>query len=273
MTSTEMCSLFVNEEPSGSTNREHISVLVLGGTSEAREAARLLDEAGVSFVSSLAGRVARPRLPVGEVRIGGFGGVEGLRAYLRAEHVTGILDATHPFAEQITRNAYQAARDEGLPYVRLARPGWSEAPGADGWHWVADHDEAASVAADLGRRPMLTIGRRHLGPFSEPLRDHAALVRVVDEPNHEVPAAWTVLASRGPYTLDGERALMSDHDIDVIVTKDSGGSYTWPKLQVAAERGIPVVIVRRTPPPWGPGEVPERAEPAAAVAAVTTLAG
>ncbi|OUZ07548.1 precorrin-6A reductase [Aeromicrobium sp. PE09-221] len=252
---------------------ERATVLVLGGTSEAREAARLLDEAGRPFLSSLAGRVARPRLPVGPVRIGGFGGVEGLRSFLRARGITAILDATHPFAEQITRNGYAAARAEDLPYVRLARPGWSDAPGAETWRWVADHDEAADAAAGLGRRPMLTIGRRHLGHFLGPLADRPALVRVVDEPDHVVPSGWTVLASRGPYTLDGERALMREHGIDVVVTKDSGGSYTWAKLEAAAERDAAVVIVRRTPPPWGAGEVAEYADPAVAVAAITALSG
>jgi len=245
-----------------------MTILVLGGTSEARAAARLLDDRGARFVSSLAGRVAAPRLPAGQVRIGGFGGVEGLRAFLRAERITAVLDATHPFAEQITRNGHAAALAEGVRYVRLERPGWGEALQAARWRWVADHDEAATVTAGLSRRPMLTIGRRHLGHFAVPLANHAALVRVVDEPEHPIPERWRIIASRGPYVVEGERELMAQHGTDALVTKDSGGSYTWPKLQVAAERGIPVVIVRRTPPPWEAGSVPVFASPEEAVEAV-----
>ncbi|WP_293787358.1 cobalt-precorrin-6A reductase [uncultured Aeromicrobium sp.] len=227
-----------------------MTVLVLGGTSEARAVAQLLYQRGEPFVSSLAGRVAEPRLPVGPVRIGGFGGVEGLRAFLRSKNVTAVVDATHPFAEQITRHAFRAAQCEGVPYLRLERPGWSESAGAERWHWVEDHDGAARRAAHLGARPMLTIGRRHLGHFVKPLREHAVLARVVDRPEIEIPPTWRVLTSRGPYSIDGERAIMAEHGADVVVTKDSGGSYTRPKLDVADELGIAVVIVRRTPPPW-----------------------
>lgn len=224
-----------------------LRVLLLGGTAEARELARLLQAAAIPFESSLAGRVADPRLPVGPVRTGGFGGVDGLRAYLRSTGVTVLVDATHPFAEQMTRHAHLAATAESVRYVRLERPGWSGAPGADTWHWVDSHAAAAQAASRLGRRPMLTIGRRHLAPFLAPLADHAVLVRVVDPPEVGVPANWRVVTSRGPYTLEGERTIMAEHHVDVVVTKDSGGSFTWPKLQVAAERGIAVVVVRRTP--------------------------
>lgn len=227
-----------------------MTVLVLGGTSEARAVAQLLHQRGESFVSSLAGRVADPRLPVGPVRVGGFGGVEGLRAFLRSKKITAVVDATHPFAEQITRHAFWAAQCEAVRYLRLERPGWSESAGAERWHWVEDHTAAARLAAHLGARPMLTIGRRHLDHFVEPLREHAVLARVVDRPETTIPPSWRVLASRGPYSVDGERAIMAEHGADVVVTKDSGGSYTRPKLDVADELGIAVVVVRRTPPPW-----------------------
>lgn len=224
-------------------------MLLLGGTAEARALARALE--GVRFTSSLAGRVARPRMPVGDTRIGGFGGVDGLRAYLREEGVTAVVDATHPFAAGISRNAALACATEGVPLLRLARPGWSTHPDACRWHWVETHDEAATLTARLGRRPFLSIGRQGLAPFIETLRDLPALVRVVDDPEVSLPDAWTLLLSRGPYDLASERALLAEHDVDVVVTKDSGGSHTVAKLDVAAERGAAVVIVRRPGTPEG----------------------
>jgi precorrin-6A/cobalt-precorrin-6A reductase len=239
-------------------------ILLLGGTREARDLAVLLDAAGVRFVSSLAGRVARPRLPVGAVQIGGFGGVDGLRSYLAEHRVTGVVDATHPFATGMSANAAAACGADGVPLLRLERPGWSEAPGADGWHWVDDHDEAAALTATLGERPLLTIGRQALHRFVGPLADHAAVARVVDPPEIELPEPWTVLLNRGPYELEGERRLLAP--LDVLVTKDSGGDHTWPKMQVADELGVPVVIVRRAPVPDGV----ERVSDASAAAAWVT---
>ena len=238
-------------------------ILVLGGTAEARELATLLDAAGTRFMSSLAGRVARPRLPVGAVHMGGFGGVPGLRSFLLENRVTAVVDATHPFAQGMTANALAACTADGVPLLRLERPGWSDAAGAETWEWVDDHDAAAAAAARLGRHPFLTVGRQSLGHFVGPLGDVPTLVRAVDEPAIHLPEAWTLVLSRGPYLLDDERAMFDEHDVDVVVTKDSGGTYTWSKLQVAAERGAAVVIVRRGP---GPAGVDVVSDPQAAAA-------
>lgn len=232
-----------------------MSVLVLGGTGEARSLAARLVADGVPVLSSLAGSVARPRLPVGEVRIGGFAGAGGLREHLDAAGHHAVVDATHPFAAQISGHAAAACATSGVPLLRLQRPGWSTLPGAADWHWVDGHAEAAAVAADLGERPFLTVGRQSLGAFAEPLADREALVRVVDRPG-TVPTRWRVLLDRGPFGLDAELAVMREHGADVLVTKDSGGSATRPKLDAAVRLAVPVVVVRRPAAPSGVRTVP-----------------
>lgn len=234
----------------GRWHTDAVRVLILGGTAEARELAARLVEAGVDVTSSLAGRVSRPRLPVGGVRIGGFGGADGLADYLVAEGITDLVDATHPFAATMTRHAAQAARSTGIPVVRYARPGWEERPDAPGWHWAPTLEQVCRVAGEIGSRPFLSGGRQTLPAFAS-WTDRDVLVRVVEPLDAPPLPRWTVIEDRGPYRLDGERELLQHHRIDVLVTKDSGGAYTSAKLDAAAELAISVVVLARPAPPEG----------------------
>lgn len=239
-------------------------VLILGGTAEARALAGLLhgapprprgDTSPFRLTSSLAGRVAAPRLPPGEVRVGGFGGVQGLTRWLREQHVDAVIDATHPFAETISFHAASAAAEAHVPLLALRRPGWVPGDGDD-WHAVASLEEAARALPQLGQRVFLTTGRMGLAAFAA-LDSLWFLLRSVDPPEPPLPARHRVLLDRGPFTLDGERALLREHRVDVLVTKDSGGAATAPKLAAARESGVPVVIVRRPPVPDGVPVVPD----------------
>lgn len=225
-------------------------ILILGGTGEARALAAQLVEGGVDVLSSLAGRVTRPALPVGAVRTGGFGGVEGLATYLEANGVSAVVDATHPFAARISANAVAACASVHVPLLRLQRPGWERHPLAGVFGWVDDIDDARVAAEASGIRPFLTTGRQHLDAFAG-WTDRYVLARVVDPPQWSVPASWELLQSRGPYAYAAERALMEERGVDVLVTKDSGGPLTEAKLVAATDLGIPVIVVRRPALPAG----------------------
>lgn len=233
-------------------------VLVLGGTGEARELAGALTAAGVPVLSSLAGRVAEPVLPDGEVRIGGFGGADGLAGWLREQPVAAVVDATHPFATTMTASAAQACRTVGVPLVRLQRPGWTQGPGDD-WRWVDSLSEAAAALAGFDSA-FLTTGRQGLAAFAGVAA--RCLVRSVDPPEPPLSARATVLLARGPFTVEGELALLREHRIQVLVSKDSGGDMTAAKLDAARQLGLPVLLVRRPPLPAG---VPVVDSPAGAV--------
>jgi precorrin-6A/cobalt-precorrin-6A reductase len=226
-------------------------VLVLGGTSEARAlAARLHPQADI--VSSLAGRVPDPALPVGPVRIGGFGGAAGLARWLADNDIGAVVDATHPFAATITANAAAACRETGVPHLVLARPAWS--PGAA---IVVDSDvQAARVVADRGfSRVFLTTGRSGAAAFVDV--DAWFLIRAVTPPDdHDLPRRHELLLSRGPYRLAGERELLATNRIDALVTKNSGGDMTHAKLDAARELGVAVVMVDRPALPVGVHAVP-----------------
>jgi precorrin-6A/cobalt-precorrin-6A reductase len=221
-------------------------VLVLGGTSEGRALAARL-EPDVDVISSLAGRVPDPALPVGEVRIGGFGGVDGMRRWLVDSKVDAVVDATHPYAATITAHAAAACDDLGLPHLVLVRPAW---PRGDAIGVGSDTEAAKTVAAEHYSRVFLTTGRSGTAPFADV--DAWFLIRAVTAPNADtLPRHHQLVLSRGPYHYDDELALLRDHRIDALVTKNSGGQMTRPKLDAAAALGVAVVMVDRPPLPGG----------------------
>jgi precorrin-6A/cobalt-precorrin-6A reductase len=221
-------------------------VLLLGGTAEGRELATRLHP-HVDIVSSLAGRVPDPALPVGPVRIGGFGGVDGLRRWLRDERIDAVVDATHPFAATMTAHAAQVCRELAMPHLVLARPPWD--PG--GAIVVAsDTGAAEAVAEQRFSRIFLTTGRSGVKVFAD--SEAWFLIRAVSEPDGAVlPRHHQLVLSRGPYRYDDEFALMSRHQIDALVTKNSGGDMTRAKLDAAAALDIPVLMVARPQLPGG----------------------
>ena len=225
-------------------------VLILGGTTEGRAlAAACAAMPGVEVISSLAGRTSKPLLPTGRVRVGGFGGAEGLAAYLREEAIAALVDATHPFAATITAHAADASSRVGVPLLVLRRPGWAEQPGDD-WHRVPTLESAAALLPELGERIFLTTGRQSITAFAQ-VDSCWFLSRSVEQPTPPMPKHLKILLDRGPFTLDGEHALLTEHRIEVLVTKDSGGPTA--KLDAARAHGIPVVLVDRPPlPPEAP---------------------
>lgn len=223
-----------------------MKLLLLGGTSEARALAKRLYP-DVDLISSLAGRVPDPALPVGPVRIGGFGGVGGLRKYLQDNAITAVVDATHPFAANITANAAQACADAAVPHLVLARPAW---PHGDALV-VADDRQAAQMVEDRGcQRVFLTTGRSGTTAFKNSVAWF--LIRAVTPPDADtLPPNHEILLSRGPYDYAGELALLGGYQIDALVTKNSGGAMTRAKIDAAGQLGVPVIMVDRPPLPTG----------------------
>jgi precorrin-6A/cobalt-precorrin-6A reductase len=221
-------------------------ILLLGGTGEARTLAAALHP-GVEVISSLAGRVPDPALPVGRVRIGGFGGVDGMRRWLTDTPVDAVIDATHPFAATITAHAAAVCAELGLPHLLLARPAWGH---GDAIVVSSDREAASTVAAKGFSRVFLTTGRTGVAAFRD--SDAWFLIRAVTPPDGDVlPRHHELLLSRGPYRYDGELAVLQSHRIDALVTKNSGGDMTRPKLDAAAALGVPVVMVDRPAVPPG----------------------
>ncbi|CQD15595.1 cobalt-precorrin-6x reductase [Mycobacterium lentiflavum] len=219
-------------------------VLLLGGTAEGRALAKTLHP-DVDVISSLAGRVPDPALPVGEVRIGGFGGVDGLKSWLREHDIDAVIDATHPFAATMTAHAAQACKELRINHLVLARPPWDHGAATV---VTSDSEAAKAVAAQRYERIFLTTGRSGTSAFVG--SDAWFLIRAVTEPDvHALPRNHQLLLSRGPYDYDNEIAIMREHRIDALVTKNSGGDMTKAKLDAAVALDIPVVMVDRPPLP------------------------
>jgi precorrin-6A/cobalt-precorrin-6A reductase len=221
-------------------------VLLLGGTAEARALAKTLHPR-VDIISSLAGRVPDPALPVGPVRIGGFGGVDGMRRWLRDEHIDAVVDATHPFAATMTAHAAEVCAALRIPHLVLARPAWEP-----GGAIVVESDVNAAevVATQRYLRVFLTTGRSGVKAFAD--SDAWFLIRAITAPDPALlPRQHQLLLSRGPYRYDDELSLLREHRIDALVTKNSGGDMTRAKLDAAAALDIPVVMVARPRLPTG----------------------
>ena len=206
-----------------------------------------LQAAGVPAVYSYAGVTRTRRTPALPTRVGGFGGIDGLVRYLRAQRITQVIDATHPFAAQMSRHAISACAALGIPLLAMERPAWQASPG-DQWLRVADMDAAALALTPQMRRVFLSIGRKQLAAFAPRAADHHFVLRVIDQTDEALPlpaARCTLLVARGPFALDDEHALLQHHAIDCIVSKNAGGADTYSKIAAARELRIPVVMVDR----------------------------
>jgi precorrin-6A/cobalt-precorrin-6A reductase len=243
-------------------------LLILGGTGEAAALARAavarFGEA-MTITTALAGRTRHPGPIAGEVRIGGFGGAAGLADYLIDHEVDQLIDATHPFAAEISRTARLAAGRVGVPRLILLRPPWRRHP-LDRWIEVDSIEAAASLVGRIGRCALLTIGAGTAAAFAR-AEDVRFIVRLIEPPREELPLRHHhIVCGRGPFGLQQERQLLRQYGVDVLVCKASGGTATEAKLIAAREAGIPVIMVRR--PPREPGEAVDTVE-----AALDWLAG
>ena len=248
---TEMTELTELTETESLPARPSDRILVLGGSTEASELIRLMraNAPEIELVLSFAGRTStrNPSPPGVGVRVGGFGGVDGLTNHLRTGSYTAMIDATHPFAARMPFNAAAACASVGIPLLRLAREAWAPEQG-DRWIPALSMPDAAQRVQDSGaRRVLLTIGRQELQPFGQ--CDAEFVVRSIDPPDPTVLSDATVLLARAPFTLDGELAVLRTHHIDLVVAKNSGGDATRPKLDAARQLAIPVVMVERPPAP------------------------
>jgi precorrin-6A/cobalt-precorrin-6A reductase len=220
-------------------------VLILGGTADANRLAQAVaNDSGIDAVLSYAGRTENPTLPPISWRLGGFGGVDGLVDYLRTEKITRVVDATHPFAAQMSAHAVAACASAGLPLLALERAPWRRAPG-DRWIEVDDLKAAAEALGTAPRRVFLGIGRQRLDIFAAHSQ-HAYLVRLVDPPRAPLPLPDAeVIVARGPFDRAADNAMLTIYRIEIVVAKNAGGDSASAKIEAARELALPVVMVRR----------------------------
>lgn len=218
-------------------------ILLLGGTTEANLAAQAIAKAGLAAVYSYAGRTEAPMGQPVHMRVGGFGGVEGLQAYLKAEGVTHVIDATHPFAAQMSTNAVAACEAEGVPLIALERAPWVAGEG-DRWTHVPDLPAAVAALVGAPQRVFLAIGRQHIDAFAAQPQ-HRYLLRLVDAPTGPLPFPADVIVARGPFDVAGDTALMQEHGTEVVVAKNAGGKGAVAKIAAARALGLPVVMIDR----------------------------
>ena len=222
--------------------------LLLGGTTEASQMARLLAAADIEAIFSYAGRTNAPVAQPLPTRVGGFGGVAGLIHYLRETGITHVIDATHPFAAGMTANAHEACSALNLPLARLERPAWTPGPG-DEWTFVPRLEDVPSILPKTPARVFLAIGKQNLDLFAATPWHHY-LLRLVDAPSAPLPLPnATVVLARGPFDEVGDRALLGTHGITHIVAKNAGGEGARAKLDAARTLGLPVILAQR---PWVP---------------------
>ncbi|KJC41150.1 cobalt-precorrin-6A reductase [Bradyrhizobium sp. LTSP857] len=217
--------------------------LILGGTADASLLAAEIARAGIEAVYSYGGRTRAPADQPLPTRIGGFGGVSGLADYIRREGVTHVIDATHPFAAEMSGNAVTACAETGAPLIALERAPWTKAPG-DNWIEVADVNAAVATLPESPAKIFLAIGRQHIAPFAT-RPQHAYTLRFVDPPEAPLPFAADVVVSRGPFTLDGELEMMRARGIAWIVARNSGGDGARAKIDAARTLGLPVIMISR----------------------------
>ncbi len=237
-------------------------LLVLGGTEEALALADWANtQVELAVTTSLAGRTKNPKQPAGRVLSGGFGGPQGLADFLRQEKIDLLVDATHPFAATMANNAVEACETAAVPRLKLCRAAWRKENG-DRWIEVPDTAEAARALSGLGRRVLLSSGRQGIEAFAA-CRDHWFLVRMIDPPADPLPLEKReIILARGPFGQEDEIKLLEAKEIDVLVSKNSGGDATYGKIIAARRLGLPVVMIGR---PWPtPGETVETLEEAIA---------